>query len=577
MNNGDENNPATLLAGNFHKSLPHDEFGNVIESDYRDFQQNCDDVENRVAFDFSGVARGHCENYDLKGDKFTNPMAGAADETHGPHPKTLNMAPAPGILSASSAAEMVELYWMALLRDVPLADLDSVSGDAVTEVNKYFRQAINEDFNTEGGLNISEGTIKDLPCQPTANGNNQLDIDAKSLFGCGLKGENVGPRISQFFLQDIGYGVQSIDTRLSPYIAGVDFLTTYDDWLCAQNSGQDKFGRGYGTCNNYDDQVNSGANYFPIGVKRHISTIRDLARFVNRDALHQAYFNAALALDGIAGSITQPGKTILDAGNPYLKRDREGGFGTLSGPDLLTLVSEVASRALKVVWRQKWLVHRRCRPEVYGGMLQMQVDGIPTGPHTGNTCDYGLNTFAADSIAAQKVRASNGTYFLPMAFSAGSPNHPAYGAGHATVAGACATILKAWFDEDAKFSDFLNYDRNQKDPGKGFELLQPGVHISGEEFQPPQPYAGTDLTIGGEVNKLASNVAMGRSMGGVHWRSDNTRSLRLGENIAAYILCKRIREYGEKDASFSFTSFDGNKVTIDGGCDANQFLTDCGL
>ncbi len=33
-------------------------------------------------------------------------------------------------------------------------------------------------------------------------------------------------------------------------------------------------------------------------------------------------------------------------------------------------------------------------------------------------------------------------YFLPMAFTAGSLTHPAYGAGHATVAGACVTVLR---------------------------------------------------------------------------------------------------------------------------------------
>ncbi len=33
---------------------------------------------------------------------------------------------------------------------------------------------------------------------------------------------------------------------------------------------------------------------------------------------------------------------------------------------------------------------------------------------------------------------------LPMAFQEGSPMHPSYGAGHATVAGACVTILKAY-------------------------------------------------------------------------------------------------------------------------------------
>lgn len=41
-------------------------------------------------------------------------------------------------------------------------------------------------------------------------------------------------------------------------------------------------------------------------------------------------------------------------------------------------------------------------------------------------------------------------------------------------------------------------------------------------------YAGSDadaVTAEGELNK----IAMGRSMGGAHWRSNNTRSLRLGE------------------------------------------------
>jgi hypothetical protein len=39
-----------------------------------------------------------------------------------------------------------------------------------------------------------------------------------------------------------------------------------------------------------------------------------------------------------------------------------------------------------------------------------------------------------------------------MAFPEGSPTHPAYGAGHATVAGACTTILKAWFDATQPFN-----------------------------------------------------------------------------------------------------------------------------
>jgi hypothetical protein len=56
----------------------------------------------------------------------------------------------------------------------------------------------------------------------------------------------------------------------------------------------------------------------------------------------------------------------------------------------------------------------------------------------------------------QEVHAAHGSYFLPMAFPEGSPTHPAYGAGHATVAGACTTILKAWFKEDTKLVDLID-------------------------------------------------------------------------------------------------------------------------
>ena len=73
------------------------------------------------------------------------------------------------------------------------------------------------------------------------------------------------------------------------------------------------------------------------------------------------------------------------------------------------------------------------------------------------------------------------------------------------------------------------------------------------------------LTVGGELNKIASNVAMGRTMGGVHWRSDNTRSLRLGEQIAIEILRKRTTEYAEKGVSFTLRSFDRKRIRIAAG------------
>jgi len=608
--------------GNFHKTLPHDKFGEVDPASYRKFERTCLEIEAGAPINFEDVPAGpvtHPAQSSFEANahpaltksaaKFTSPLAGASTETHGPDPKTLEMFPAPGCRSLTAMAEMVELYWMALLRDAPLLafqvdrdppksdcanltahntqlgyNLNSRVQDALGAVNKMFDIAIRQDTDF-GRLRAP------LDVAPGPGGAN---IILQTLFRTGLQDEEFGPLVSQFFLRPIGYGVQTIDQKEVPYIAKRDFLTTHGDWLLAQNTGKDKYGRDYGGCNNYSDQLHRGASYYPTTngqpdgpvVVRYISTMRDLARFVNRDALHQAYFNAALFLLGIGAP--------LDEGNPYRGNhySREGAFATLGGPDLLTLVSEVASRALKVVWRQKWLVHRRCRPEVMGGLIQMQRKGLggvmrkyglpfdlPGTPAFKARLDDTLDE-VRDHNAALNGGAAKSTFFLPMAFSAGSPNHPAYGAGHATVAGACVTVLKAWFDEKASlkqvFDDANKMATNAKTgpsdpPGGTHTLLQPGYRKKGtalDQFCDPQVYAEDDadrITVGGELNKLASNVAMGRSMGGVHWRTDNTRSLRLGEEIAIEILRKRTAEYAERPVSFTFRSFDRQRVHITQG------------
>ena len=143
---------------------------------------------------------------------------------------------------------------------------------------------------------------------------------------------------------------------------------------------------------------------------------------------------------------------------------------------------------------------------------------------------------------------TTGNALLPMAFPEGSPTHPAYGAGHATVAGACVTILKAWFNESTRLVDL------------GITPLQPtddGLTLI--------PYTGADandLTVGGELNKLASNVGIGRDIAGVHWRSDATESLKLGEAIAISILRDQRDCYNENFSGFSLTKFDGSIVTV---------------
>ena len=108
------------------------------------------------------------------------------------------------------------------------------------------------------------------------------------------------------------------------------------------------------------------------------------------------------------------------------------------------------------------------------------------------------------------------------------------------MAGACVTTLKAFFDE----TDTV---RNPMIPSPdGTSLV---------------PYDGPAPTIGGELNKVASNVAVGRNAAGIHWRTDAVNSLRLGEEVAIGILEEQKATYND-EVSMTLTRFDGTQITI---------------
>ena len=154
---------------------------------------------------------------------------------------------------------------------------------------------------------------------------------------------------------------------------------------------------------------------------------------------------------------------------------------------------------------------------------------------------YPLDAEVLASGALPLIFQQYGTYLLPMAFPEGSPLHPAYGSGHATVAGACVTILKAWFDESAVIANPV---------------------VAAPDGLSLQPYIGPPLTVGGELNKLASNVAFGRNIAGVHWRTDAIEGMKLGEAVAISILRDQRALYNEVFNGWSLTKFDGTTITI---------------
>jgi hypothetical protein len=572
--------PKVIAIGNFRKTLPHNEYDEVCPNAYEKFK----DVA-LLGGDYDTVPRGAigaAANYapgtDLNGklgDGFNNPQAARSHDKLTGGAAKYEMSPAPGILSRSTAAEFTELQWMAILRDVDFISFagHSVVQEAINDISNEYKAAL---YAAEPG-GVTLGT--DLP--QDVNGN--LDIRLETLFRCGLRGEDKGPLVSQFFLHDIAYGAQMIVQKVRPYARKCDFLTDHASWLEAQNCGYDQWAHGYSGDNDFitEPKLEEHDDNGTVVPPRRLKTMRDICRFVNKDALHQAYFNAALLCDSW--------KIPLGKGNPYSEINpdryaRQGGFGTFGGPDILTRVSEVAGRALAIVWRQKWEVHRRARPEAYGGLMQMQKEGYSeNGPPVMRP--YGLPDAVFDTEASKFLIAGrlngNKNYYLPMAFSAGAPPHPAYGAGHATVAGACVTVLKAWYDGTVKLQDHL--DRRA---GKKMTILTPFPGADDESEIKPivishtnsggklEKYSGNDaeeMTIEGELNKIACNVAMGRSMGGVHWRTDNTRSLRLGEQIACELLRSESEDYAEKRKPdgrapyWEFVSFNGKNVVISDG------------
>jgi hypothetical protein len=64
------------------------------------------------------------------------------------------------------------------------------------------------------------------------------------------------------------------------------------------------------------------------------------------------------------------------------------------------------------------------------------------------------------------------------------------------------------------------------------------------------------------LNKLAGNIATFRNAAGVHWRSDYTESIRLGERVAIRMLQEMSLGFNEDNAWFDLTRFDGLPIRI---------------
>lgn len=408
----------------------------------------------------------------------------------------------PSLTSVQMADDMVELYWQALLRDVDFNQY-STNATAIAAV---------ADLNN---LTAFQG--------PKENG----QVTTGTLFRGLTPGDLTDPYISQFLYLPVPYGpaantsggysggtstpgitfqAQVVPTS-NPAIN--NFMTTVSSWLSIQNGNAATTPITYNTAS-----------------RTFIRNGRDLGDYVHQDIPPMPHINAALILFSF-------GPAALDANNPYLNNTTQKAFVTYSPADVCYMLSMAAEIALRAAWYFKWQVHRKLRPEVVGFYANQQILGVE---------NFGLNSELINSAAMPAILALNttGTYLLPQAYAEGAPSHPSYPAGHATVAGTCVTILKAFFNEG-----FIIPNSVEPDPTN--TVLVPTYE---------------NLTVGNELNKLAFNIANGRNFAGVHYRSDAAASLLLGEQIALALLqdeafCRNINFNG-----YSLTKFDGTTITI---------------
>jgi hypothetical protein len=467
--NGDEGRyPAKW--GSYSKGLTHNAIGEVEPRAYQTYLRAVETGDHSLL-----------EQIPLGGYlKLANPQAAHAVDLIGPDAEVLPLAAPPAFASAEQAGELAEMYWHALLRDIPFADYDAhplVSKAAV-------------DLSRMTGFS-----------GPRDDGR----VTPRTLFRGPTSGGRTGPYLSQFLTRDIPLSPIRVPHKIRTATPGRDYMTSVPDWLNIQNG-----------------EI-AGVNTFEDSPK-YIRNGRDLGEYVHRDFTYQAGLVACMMLLKISAP--------LDGGIPYQYSITQGGFVTFGPSDIFHLVATVSNLALKATWYQKWLVHRRARPEEIAGRVHLKM---------AKKADSPLHPDILGAEALSLVKQRYGTWLLPQAYPEGCPSHTSYPAGHAVIAGACSTVLKACFAET---------------------WVLPGSVVATRDGLGLVPYKGPGLTVGGELDKLAENISIGRHFAGVHWRSDGIEGMKLGEAFVIAYLREMKTTSNEFFSGFTLTKFDGTRITV---------------
>jgi hypothetical protein len=384
----------------------------------------------------------------------------------------------PGQVGQPEGAFAFELQgpdpWQRPLKAPPRLDSEAFAG----ELAECYWLALARDipYRRYGHEPITAAAIQDLRAFA-----DHRDLDARTLFRATdprLPGVATGPYISQFLVQPYVFGSTPIERRYRTTLAGSDHLTSYEAWLAAQN-GQ---------------PPTTSARFDPT--PRFLRNGRDLGEWAHRDFSSRGPLVAALILLDCAARY---GPEVLAAANPYRDHPTQRGVVTFGAPGHLG-----SGGPLGQCGHEGRLVPQVAHPPPAAagggrGRLHHHLTGQAT---------YPLHPTLTDAAAPQRVSTRSGSYLCPQAYPEGCPTHPAYPGATAAVGGAGVRALKALVNPAFVIPDPV-------------EASDDGLAL--------RPWRGAPLTVGGELDKLAFNMAFGRDTAGVHFRRDEIDGILLGE------------------------------------------------
>ncbi|MCA1702081.1 MAG: hypothetical protein LC808_01935 [Actinobacteria bacterium] len=465
--------------------------------------------------------------------------------------------------SAETAAEMLELYAMALLRSAPLGSYDKQpAAEAIIRTLNRFADKFVWGYHPNG----SPITAASRPITP------------ENLFRGPTAGDLAGDYLSVFLTFE---RPPIFPSGCAAFVADLIEAGKFADLLgepLLVPLGKDLY---FGVTRKHYTRIQNAEvpQPYPDGFftrRVPISTGLDLGNYVHVDNVYEEYIRAADILTGGRYQLSPLSPYTGDPSDspppPFYRNESDG--PTLGPSDAYAILGGVREVAERAAFTQKWLVARRARPEVLAGLIDLanrpMGDLDPSenelrqqvrrrlSPHLVLPDQPNSDTEIQEDVRAvlDRIRRDNReqqerwgyrteeNLLLSQVYPEGSPAHPAWTSGHATVAGACVTVLKASFDDR---QCIINPDAKPDAPAE-------------EKCYRPAP-SGPTLTVGGELDKLASNIALGRNFGGVHYRTDGEHGILLGEEVAIRYLQDHLREYREEFRKCSGAAHEGFQLT----------------